>query len=124
MQSELKEMNVFGIRACEYQFFIKTGSENPLQFFDGMNYGKRNKTISFEQTHSECYVAGDSTRRHTWLTEGLHAEFDTFIPMGQRRHEKARWQVVVFKTYSNAGFSTGDDGFQFQFLKRNVQRNL
>ena len=20
--------------------------------------------------------------RHTWLTEGLHAEFDNFIPMG------------------------------------------
>ena len=23
-------------------------------------------------------------KRNTWLTEGLHAEFDTFIPMGKK----------------------------------------
>ena len=23
-------------------------------------------------------------KRHTWLTEGLHADFDTFIPMGSK----------------------------------------
>ena len=26
-------------------------------------------------------------RRYTWLTEGLHAEFETFIPMGTQASE-------------------------------------
>ncbi len=37
--------------------------------------------------------------RHTWLTEGLHAEFDTFIPMGTKeaKAEKAVPEDVIFK---------------------------
>ena len=45
--------------------------------------------------------------RHTWLTEGLHAEFDTFIPMGTKE-AKARKQGgthVIFHTFG-MGFQT------------------
>ena len=41
--------------------------------------------------------------RYTWLTEGLHAEFETFIPMGSKeaKANKGRGRSdVIFKTYS------------------------
>ena len=65
--------------------------------------------------------------RHTWLTEGLHAEFDTFMPMGTRT-AKAIKEVatdVIFKTYSN-GVKTNRDAWAFNFnpdaLTENVER--
>ena len=38
-------------------------------------------------------------KRHTWLTEGLHAEFETFIPLGSREAKAAKGEVkgVIFK---------------------------
>ena len=41
-------------------------------------------------------------KRHTWLTEGLHAEFETFMPLGSREAKAAKGETadVVFKVYS------------------------
>ena len=41
-------------------------------------------------------------RQHTWLTEGLDAEFDTFMPMGSReaKAKKSEEADVIFKVYS------------------------
>ena len=41
-------------------------------------------------------------KRHTWLTEGLRSEFDTFIPMGTKEAKAAKGTAsdVIFKTYS------------------------
>ena len=39
-------------------------------------------------------------RRYTWLTGGLHTEFETFIPMGTKEAKTARVETedVIFKT--------------------------
>ena len=59
---------------------------------------------------SECQHVGaipwqdiQPDTRHTWLTEGLHAEFDTFIPMGTKETKTAKGKAigVIFKTYSS-----------------------
>ncbi len=65
--------------------------------------------------------------RHTWLTEGLHAEFDTFIPMGTKAAKAGKGAAVdvIFKTYSN-GVNTARDAWAYNFnraaLAENVQR--
>ena len=67
--------------------------------------------------------------RYTWLTEGLHAEFDTFIPMGTKEAKAANGEVedVIFKTYSN-GVKTNRDTWVYNFnrstLTENVQRTM
>ena len=67
--------------------------------------------------------------KHTWLTEGLHAEFDTFIPMGTKEAKAAKSEVedVIFKTYSN-GVKTNRDTWVYNFnrstLTENVQRTM
>ena len=65
--------------------------------------------------------------RHTWLTEGLRAEFDTFIPMGTKAAKAGKGAAVdvIFKTYSN-GVKTCRDAWAYNFnrdrLAENVQR--
>ena len=63
--------------------------------------------------------------RHTWLTEGLHAEFDTFIPMGTREAKavKAETTGVIFKTYSS-GVGTSRDAWTYNFNRNALIQNM
>ena len=67
--------------------------------------------------------------KYTWLTEGLHAEFDTFISMGTREAKSAKSEVgdVIFKTYSR-GIVTGRDAWAYNFnqdvLTENMRRTI
>ena len=71
----------------------------------------------------------DIDAKHTWLTEGLHAEFDTFIPMGTKAAKAAKGIAsdVIFKTYS-CGVATSRDAWVYNFnpnaLTENVQRTI
>ena len=63
-------------------------------------------------------------RRHTWLTEGLHAEFDTFIPIGTKEAKAGKEAAdVVFKTYS-LGVSTNRDVWAYNFNSDTVTKNI
>ena len=55
-------------------------------------------------------------RRYTWLTEGLHAEFETFIPTGTKEAKIARGEAVevIFKIYS-LGVRTNRDAWVYNF---------
>ncbi len=63
--------------------------------------------------------------RHTWLTEGLHAEFDTFIPMGTKaaKAQKSEAVDVIFKTYS-LGVSTNRDAWVCNFTHNTLADNM
>ena len=66
--------------------------------------------------------------KHTWLTEGLHAEFDTFIPLGTKAAKAEKNAAnVIFKTYS-LGVSTNRDVWAYNFnlntLTENVQQMM
>ena len=63
--------------------------------------------------------------RHTWLTEGLHAEFDTFIPMGSKEAKAAKGEPidVIFKTYSN-GVKTNRDAWAYNFDQDVLAENM
>ena len=63
--------------------------------------------------------------KHTWLTEGLHAEFDTFIPMGTKeaKAKKRTATDVIFKTYS-AGVKTNRDAWAYNFNREVLTENI
>ena len=63
--------------------------------------------------------------RYTWLTEGLHAEFDTFLPMGSKEAKATNGVVadVIFKNYS-LGVSTNRDVWVCNFNKNALTKNV
>ena len=64
-------------------------------------------------------------KRHTWLTEGLRAEFDTFLPMGNEALKKGEEDAeeALFKTYS-VGVVTARDAWVYNFNKNDLTQNL
>ena len=67
----------------------------------------------------------DIDAKHTWLTEGLHAEFDTFIPMGTKTAKAAKGTAsdVIFKTYSR-GVVTCRDAWTYSFNRNALIENV
>ena len=62
--------------------------------------------------------------KHTWLTEGLHAEFDTFIPMGNKaKNRKTAAVNVIFHTFG-MGFQTSRDAWLYNFQKDALIQNV
>ena len=63
--------------------------------------------------------------RHTWLTKGLHTEFDSFIPMGSKNAKAANGDAtgVIFKTYSN-GVKTNRDAWVCNFNRNTLVGNV
>ena len=63
--------------------------------------------------------------KHTWLTEGLHAEFETFIPMGtmEAKRSSGEAMAVIFKTYSN-GVKTNRDAWAYNFNRNVLAENI
>ena len=59
--------------------------------------------------------------RETWMTEELHAEFETFIPMGTKKAKMAKGEAmgVIFQTYSN-GVKTNRDVWVYQLQSKRV----
>ena len=64
-------------------------------------------------------------KRHTWLTEGLHTDFDTFIPMGNKVAKASAGDVegTLFKTYS-LGVSTNRDAWVYNFNRDTLTENV
>ncbi len=64
-------------------------------------------------------------KRHTWLTEGLHAEFETFMPLGSREAKAAKGEAVdvIFYTYSN-GVQTSRDAWACNFNRDALTENM
>ncbi len=65
-------------------------------------------------------------KRYTWLTEGLHSDFDTFIPIGSKAAKASKGDVegTLFKTYSLGVITNRDTwtyNFNFKALTENMQ---
>ena len=65
------------------------------------------------------------SQRYTWLTEGLRAEFETFIPMGTKEAKAAKGEAVdvIFKGYS-LGVSTNRDAWVYNFNRNALAENM
>ena len=131
---KVSDANVFGIRVgVSINLFVKkkdSMSESPRIFyyrtddlwnrkqkFDFLNEGQHTGGIVWEPIQPD--------NRYAWLTECLHAEFDTFIPIGtkQAKSEKGAAIDVIFKTYSS-GVKTNRDTWVCNFNRDTLAENM
>ena len=126
--------NVFGIQVgVSINFFIKkvdnTDSQTQIFYacvdefwrkenkYDHLNSKQHYQNVEWEQITPD--------KRNTWLTEGLHAEFDSFIPMGNKEMRAAKGAAtdVIFKIYS-LGVSTNRDAWVYNFDRNRLAENM
>ena len=121
---KISDANVFGIRVgVSINLFVKT-NQNPLEtarIFYYQTDDKWNKNKKFDFLNENQYT-GDiewqfikPDSRHTWLTEGLHAEYGTFVPMGHKDTKKLKNRgKSIFSLYS-LGVATNRDILAYSF---------
>ena len=131
---KVSDANVFGIRVgVSVNLFVKNKqnlSESTRIFYyrtdDLWNRNQKFDFLSESQNAGNVeWQAIQPDPRHTWLTEGLHAEFDTFIPMGSKEAKAAKNEPtdVIFKTYSN-GVKTNRDAWVYNFNPDALAENM
>ena len=131
---KVSDANVFGIRVgVSINLFVKNrenSSESPRIFYyrtDDLWNRKQKFDFLNEREHAGRIewqnVQPDA--RHTWLTEGLHTEFDTFMPMGSKEAKAVKGAPVdvIFKTYSN-GVKTNRDAWVYNFDRNVLTENI
>ena len=131
---KVSDANVFGIRVgvC-INLFIKT-KQNPSEavrifYFRTDEFWNKNKKFEFlnesQHTSNIEWQKIQPDKQYTWLTEGLHADFDTFIPIGTKeaKSQKGEAANVLFKTYCR-GLITGRDAWTYNFNRNALTMNI
>ncbi len=140
---KVSDANVFGIRVgVSINLFVKTGrainrpttnrgDSVPSRIFYHRTDDLWNKKQKFDFLNGREHF-GDidwqtiqPDTRYTWLTEGLHPEFETFIPMGTKKAKAAKGEAVdvIFKTYSS-GVKTNRDAWAHNFNRDILAENM
>ncbi len=126
--------NVFGIQVgvC-ISFFVKKSSASDSQ--TGIFYARLDEFATKEDKYrylnatEHCgnveWKRITPDERQTWLTEGLQAEFESFLPMGRKEVKNGKAEPVntIFKTYS-LGVVTNRDAWACNFDARALTENL
>ena len=131
---KVSDANVFGIRVgVSINLFVKkngNSSELPRIFYyrtdDSWNKQQKFDFLTeYQHTGSVSWQPIQPDPRHTWLTEGLQIEFETFIPMGTKEAKAAKdaAENVIFQTYST-GTHTGRDAWVYNFNRRMLTENI
>ena len=126
--------NVFGIQVgVSINFFIKRrGNANSHAeiFYARVDeiWRKEDKYRYLDSKEHYRNIEWKSIRpdqRYTWLTEGLRAEFETFIPMGTKEAKAAKDEAgdVIFKDYSR-GVATSRDAWVYNFKRNALVENM
>ena len=78
---------------------------------------KQKQLVDFENYIKIPFKSIENHSKDTWITEGLHADFDTFIPMGSKKtkSEIGASVDVIFKVFS-LGIATNRDAWTYNFL--------
>ena len=131
---KVSDANVFGIRVgVSINLFVKN-KEKPSEDFQIFYYHTDemwNKERKFEFLNKPQHIGAIEWKsiqpdaRYTWLTEGLHTEFDTFIPIGTKKAKAIKGTAVdvIFKTYSS-GISTGRDAWVYNYDQSELADNM
>ena len=130
--------NVFGITVgVSIALLVRTGKpiDSPcILYNDETELLSKAQTFDFLKTHENVgnvmwQKLKPNATKHTWLTEGLHADFYDLIPIGTKeaKKEKGVANGVIFKNFS-LGVSTNRDVWVYNFnkdaLRDNVQRTI
>ena len=132
------DANVFGIRVgVSINLFVKHKGKLPensrLLYCRTDELWNKQRKFDFlnesQHTGNIVWQTLQPNAQYTWLTEGLHAEFDTFIPIGTKEAKAVKGETanVIFKTYCR-GIITGRDAWGYNFnqnaLDENAQRMI
>ena len=131
---KVSDANVFGIRVgVSINLFVKNKqnlSESTRIFYYRTDdlWNRKQKFDFLSESQNAGNVEWKTIQpdpRQTWLTEGLHAEFNTFIPMGNKQAKAAKGEAmdVIFKTYS-AGVNTSRDAWAYNFNQAALAKNM
>ena len=129
------DASVFGIRVgVSINLFVKKDApraERPTRIFYYRTDDAWNKEQKFAFLRDTEHVGNvpwqtlQPDARHTWLTEGLHPEFLTFVPVGSKvaKRTKSEPEGVIFHTFSN-GVSTTRDAWACNFNQETLSANM
>ncbi len=131
---KVSDANVFGIRVgVSINLFVKTRKNSPetCAIFYHRTDELWNRKQKFELLNRRQHTGNIAWQtvvpdaRQTWLTEGLHAEFDTFMPMGTKAAKATKGVAVgvVFKTYG-LGINTSRDAWAYNFNRNALTQNM
>ena len=131
----VSDSNVFGIRVgVSINLFVKKKGSTDARICyyrtDDLWDKKRKFNFLQERTHSHIvdtveWQTIQPDRRYTWLTEGLHAEFETFLPMGTKEAKAMKGEAVdvIFHIFSN-GVKTNRDAWAYNFNRNALSENM
>ena len=131
---KVSDANVFGIRVgVSINLFIKRKQDQSetTRIFYYRTDALWNKQQKFDFL-SECGHAGNiewqtiqPDARHTWLTRGIHKEFETFIPIGSQTAKGRKEAEVnaIFHTFG-MGFQTSRDAWLYNFDRNALIQNV
>ena len=110
---KVSDANVFGIRVgVSINLFVKTGRAMnrptscgrgipaPIRIFYYRTDDLWNKKQKFDFLNEHGHIGNidwqilQPDTRYTWITEGLHTEFETFIPMGTKEAKAAKSEAI------------------------------
>lgn len=131
---QVSNANVFGIRVgVSINLFVKNKqhpSEKPnIFYYRTDDLWNKERKFNFLDEHEHIgnveWNPVQPNKQHIWLTEGLHPEFDTFIPMGTKeaKAQKGAAVNVIFTIYS-AGVKTGRDAWVYNFNENALSENI
>ena len=140
---KVSEANVFGIRVgVSINLFVKTGrainrpttndgNSVPTYIFYYRTDDLWNKKQKFDFLNERGHIGNLDWQpirpdtRYTWLTEGLHAEFEDFIPIGTKEAKAGKGEAVdvIFQIYSN-GIVTCRDAWAYNFNRNALTQNM
>ena len=126
--------NVFGIQVgVSINFFIKRRDNKKSQaemFYTRVDECSRKEDkyryLDLKEHYRNIkWMSIKPDEQYTWLTEGIHAEFETFIPMGTReaKAKKGRKVNVIFRIY-RLGVSTNRDAWARNFNRNTLAANM
>ena len=128
------DANVFDIQVgVSINFFVKKRQHpsKPADIFYNGETAEMPKEATFEFLDA-CQHIGkvnwdviQPDARHTWLTEGLREDFETFIPIGSKQAKSAKDEVsgVIFHQFSN-GVKTSRDAWAINFDQDVLRANV
>ena len=132
------DSNVFDIQVgVSINLFVKTHQQpsKPVRIFYNGETVEINKEATFDFLDASEHIGNvnwdaiQPDARHTWLTEGLREDFETFLPMGSKQAKAAKGEVsdVIFHQFSS-GVKTNRDAWAINFdqdvLSDNAKRMI
>jgi predicted helicase len=127
--------NVFGIQVgVSINIFVKTAKQKDTRkkskifYLATDEYWKKQEKYKFlEENESLSKINWEEIKpdsKNSWLTEGMHDEFDSFIPIGDKEGKaNDNLESGIFNNYSR-GVETARDNWLFNFNENYLIRNV